>query len=115
MGHLKLFEDFDAVKDKLQDDAVLQFVITESLIEPCNKVLENLKKGSYNDKNLPFLEDFLYKMMSMGATLLGVKINLPKSGNKTPTTMNSYAVEYYTERITVLRTYFQKLHDNLPK
>ena len=93
---------------KATNNAVLeQFIIEVSLIDPINKILNQLKNGDFRDCDINWLDKKLESFVEFAAKTLKINTVMPQSESAKPSRMNRYAYEYYINYFNHLLNYFK--------
>ena len=87
--------------------AIDQFIIEVSLIDPVNKILDQLKNGEFRDCDIKWLDKILEGFVEFSAKTLNINGGMPQRESIKPAYMNSYAIEYYSKYFNHLLNYFK--------
>lgn len=87
--------------------AIDQFIIEVSLIDPINKILNQLKNGEFRDCDILWLDKKLEGFVEFAAKTLNINGAMPQIESIKPAYMNSYAIEYYSKYFNHLLNYFK--------
>jgi hypothetical protein len=89
--------------------AIDQFIIEASLIDPIQKIINQLKNGEFRDCDLKWLDKKLENFVAFAAKTLNINGVMPQRESVKPTYMNDYAVNYYSKYFNHLLDYFKNL------
>lgn len=90
-----------------KNTAIDQFIIEVSLINPINKILNQLKNGEFRDCDTKWLDKKLEGFVEFAAKTLNINGVMPQRESVKPSYMNSYAIEYYSKHFNHLLNYFK--------
>jgi hypothetical protein len=88
-------------------NAIDQFIIEVSLIDPIQKIINQLNNGEFRDCDLKWLDKKLENFVEFAAKTLNVNGIMPQRESVKPACMNDYAFNYYSKYFNQLLDYFK--------
>lgn len=92
----------------LKQEIVDQFIIEVTLIDPIQKIINQLNSGSFRDCDIKWLDKKLSDLIHLAAKTLN--ISLPIQAEKEHFIgFNAYVKDYYLTKFTNLLIYFKSI------
>ena len=83
------------------------FMIDTLLIEPIEKIINQLNNREFRDCDCKWLDEKLGKFTKFAGETLGMKANVPSEVGQKFTVINEYTTKKYLESFTTLLEYFK--------
>jgi hypothetical protein len=90
----------------LKTEIVDQFIINTVLINPIEKILNQLEKNEFRDCDIKWLDDKMNALIMFAGETLNIKVPVMVEKETLPF-INGYILDYYTKRFTTLLEYFK--------
>lgn len=92
-----------------KNELINQFIIDVSLIEPVQKIINQLENGEFRNCDLKWLENKLENFVEFAAKTLNINGVISQPESVKPAYMNEYAVKYYLKYFNQLLDYFKSI------
>lgn len=91
---------------KTANETINQFIIETTLVDPIQKIVNQLKGGSFRDCDIKWLDNKMEGFIKFAAETLGM--SLPTQVERETFLMfNAHVKIYYTEKFIALLNYFK--------
>jgi len=88
------------------------FIINSSLIDPVNKIINQLENGEFRDCDIKWLDSKLEVFTEFACKTLGLDIIMPsKIAGEQLKTLNNHVKDQYFKRFNTLLEYFKHLNN----
>lgn len=95
------------MKNSTNNSAIDQFIIEASLIDPIQKIINQLNNYEFRDCDIKWLDAKIEKFTQFACNILGIQVVMPI--NSQDKTLNDFVLSQYVNHFNTLLNYFKSI------